>query len=87
MERTTQSHLSSEIFSGVDCEQPFDTYLDIELLDLLVHPLLDRFPHLVCPGTEDVAAGDVVVVDHLRQRDHLMESHGIVSQTSSNQEL
>ena len=47
------------------------TNLDTELLDLLVHPLLDSFPHLVCPGTEDIAAGDVVVVDHLRQRDNL----------------
>lgn len=80
--QTSHVFLSREI-SGADCKLSCHTYLDIKLLDLLVHPLLDRFPHLVCPGTEDVAAGDIVVVDHLRQRDHLLASHGMVSKTQT----
>ena len=41
-------------------------YLNVQLLYLFVHPLLNGLPNLVRPGAEDVAAGDVVVVDHLR---------------------
>ena len=45
--------------------------LHVHLLYFLVHPLLNGLPNLVSPGAEDVAAGDVVVVDHLRESDHL----------------
>ena len=40
-------------------------------LDFGVKPLLDLFPHGVRPRTEDVAARDIVVIDHLARRDDL----------------
>mmetsp|Transcript_36659 Transcript_36659/g.77819 ORF Transcript_36659/g.77819 Transcript_36659/m.77819 type:complete len:307 (+) Transcript_36659:821-1741(+) len=42
-----------------------------QLLDLTVKPLLDLLPNEESPGSEDVAAGHLIVLDHLRTDNHL----------------
>jgi hypothetical protein len=46
--------------------------LDAALLDPGVKPGLDTLPHRVSPGAQDVAAGDVIVGDHLRLQEDLL---------------
>mmetsp|Transcript_3892 Transcript_3892/g.9166 ORF Transcript_3892/g.9166 Transcript_3892/m.9166 type:complete len:306 (+) Transcript_3892:1190-2107(+) len=45
--------------------------LHAELLDLCVEETLDDLPDRIRPRLEDVAPGDVVVVDHVTARDHI----------------
>ncbi|GET87838.1 prolyl-tRNA synthetase, putative [Leishmania tarentolae] len=45
--------------------------LHAKLLDLPPKKPLHALPHVVCPGTDNVAPGHVVVLDHLRLRDHI----------------
>ncbi|KAI3476391.1 hypothetical protein L1887_62043 [Cichorium endivia] len=45
--------------------------LDADLLDLCVEEVLDGLPDKVGPGLEDVAARDVVVVEHVTLAQHL----------------
>lgn len=52
--------------------------LDAQLLDLDVEPLLDLLPHKVGGGSHDVAAGHVVVVQHLSLGDNLLVPSGEV---------
>ena len=49
--------------------------LDAELLDVRVEPALDDLPDAVRPWLEDVAARDVVVVDHVRLGENLIPPH------------
>mmetsp|Transcript_29181 Transcript_29181/g.61977 ORF Transcript_29181/g.61977 Transcript_29181/m.61977 type:complete len:300 (+) Transcript_29181:1047-1946(+) len=49
-----------------------------QFLDLDVEPVLDQFPYFVGPGTEDVAAGDVVVGNHFGEDDDIGVPHGEV---------
>lgn len=41
------------------------------LLDLPIQEALDLFPDRIRPGAEDVASGDVVIIDHLTPPDDL----------------
>jgi len=45
---------------------------DAQSLDLLVEEVVDRLPDVVGPRPQDVAAADVVVLDHFRLGDHLL---------------
>lgn len=45
--------------------------LDANFLDLSIQPGLDCLPNCKGPGSEDVAAAYVVVLDHLSLGDHL----------------
>lgn len=47
------------------------TILHSNLLDLSIKPGLNGLPNSVGPGTEDVAAADIVILDHLSLGDHL----------------
>lgn len=44
---------------------------DTELLDFLIEELLDFLPNTVGPWTNNVASGDVVILDHLGFFDYL----------------
>ena len=72
-------HLGREIFdvillrlqSRLGHEQREVAVLHPFLLDLRVEEILDLLPHGVRPGTQDVASGDVVVLDELAGDDNL----------------